>query len=101
MSIKGGEDQVNMTTVELIAMADRDWGGAEGASEWNVCVHKEKLKVTVLWLHKNTQWKNNNTVYITVATSPTRMFNKKVVHNAYRQDFYYAMVLYWMNDKYR
>ena len=33
VSIKGGEDQVKVTTVELIAMPDRDWGGAEGATE--------------------------------------------------------------------
>ena len=33
MSIKGGEDQVKVRTVELIAMPDRDRGGAEGASE--------------------------------------------------------------------
>ena len=32
-SIKKGEDQVKMTTVELTAMTERDWGGAEGASE--------------------------------------------------------------------
>ena len=38
MSLKGGEDQVNVTTVELTAIPDSDWGGADGASHWDVCV---------------------------------------------------------------
>ena len=38
MSIKGGEDQVNVTTVELTATPDRYWGGAEGALEQDVYV---------------------------------------------------------------
>ena len=44
MSIKGGEDQVKVRTVELIAMPDRDRGGAEGATELDVCVYTKELR---------------------------------------------------------